>query len=169
MPRRGPTRSIQAEDHLAARIEFERQERGWSPAGLASRLTQVGCPMTQSSIWKIENGEPRRRITLDEAVAFAQVFDVELRDLLLPPEIAASKEALRLWAEHQRATRRFLVEREKLEEIEEQLVSLVDSAARDAVLESLSAQYGEDAGEYVETARVLRDARELHAQHQEGD
>lgn len=93
MPRRGPTRSIRAEDHLAARILYEREKRTWSPSGLAHRMTQAGCPMNQTSVWKIEHGQPRRRITFDEAVAFAKVFELSLADLLQSPAEVVGSEA----------------------------------------------------------------------------
>ena len=62
---------LASEDELARRISYERDRRSWSPGGLASLMTKAGCPMNQSAIWKIENGEPRRKITVDEALAFA--------------------------------------------------------------------------------------------------
>lgn len=103
MPPRNRTSTMQAEEALARRIALEREQRGWSPAGLASRLTRIGCPMTQSGIWKIENGEPRRRITFDEAVAFAEVFEISLADLSTDPQVererAAAVAARQVWDE----------------------------------------------------------------------
>lgn len=97
MPPQKRASTMQAEEALALRIAFERERRGWSPAGLASRLSKIGCPMTQSGIWKIENGEPRRRITFDEAVAFAKVFEVPLDELATSPEHVAAEEAASIW------------------------------------------------------------------------
>lgn len=93
MPPKGQPKTVLAEEALAARVTFEREGRGWSPGGLASRMTQAGCPMTQSAIWKIENGNPRRRITFDEAVTFARVFEMALEDLSMPPEFVAAERA----------------------------------------------------------------------------
>jgi transcriptional regulator with XRE-family HTH domain len=59
--------------------------------------------MTGSAIFKIEKSEPRRRIVVDELVAFAQVFGVPLDELLLPPEVAVSKELGRLVVEWDQA------------------------------------------------------------------
>lgn len=81
------------EDVLARRIAFERKSRNWSPGGLANLMTKAGAPMNQSAIWKIENGKPRRRITVDEAIAFAKVFDVPLDELLTPFGRPADKRA----------------------------------------------------------------------------
>jgi len=58
--------------------------------------TGDGCPINQTAIWKIENGEPPRRITYDEALAFAAVFDTSLDELSLDPEVYANKELQRL-------------------------------------------------------------------------
>jgi transcriptional regulator with XRE-family HTH domain len=54
-------------------------------------MTKAGAPMNQSAIWKIENGKPRRRITVDEAIAFAKVFEVPLDELLTPVGHPADK------------------------------------------------------------------------------
>jgi transcriptional regulator with XRE-family HTH domain len=82
MPPRGEPKKIGAEGFLARRVQYERERRGWTHTGLAKRMSEAGCPMNQSAIWKIENGEPRRRITVDEAVAFATVFEINVSDLL---------------------------------------------------------------------------------------
>lgn len=93
MPPRKPKGSVRAEDALAARILLERERLGKSPAELAEWMTKAGCPMTQSGIWKIENGNPRRRITFDEAVAFAKVFGMTLQELAQPPEVVHADRA----------------------------------------------------------------------------
>ena len=77
---------LASEDALARRITFEREQRVWSPDGLAKKMTKAGYPMNQSAIWKIENGEPRRKITVDELVGFAKVFETPVEDLLVAPE-----------------------------------------------------------------------------------
>lgn len=87
MPRPNPLRTLQSEENLARRIAYEREQRGWSYEGTAVRMTYAGCPLQGSAIYKIEKGSPRRRITLDESVAFARVFGLELPDLLIPVEL----------------------------------------------------------------------------------
>ena len=82
---------IGAEDVVARRMRLEREAREWSPADLARALTNAGCPINQSSIWKIENGKPRRRISLDEAVAISRVFNITMEDLLTPVSAAKYK------------------------------------------------------------------------------
>ena len=96
MSRPNKRRGVFAEAHLAQRIAAERDARGWTNDGLAKRMTEAGCPMVGSAIFKIEKADPPRRIVVDELVAFAKVFEVPLEHLLLPPEVAASQELTRL-------------------------------------------------------------------------
>jgi len=96
MPRPNVPREIYAEDHLAARLTIEREREGWTYAGLALRMTNAGCPIDKTAIYKIEKGEPRRRIVVDELVAFAKVFGLSLEELLVPPELAMKKQVTEL-------------------------------------------------------------------------
>jgi transcriptional regulator with XRE-family HTH domain len=99
MPRPNPLREILGERALARRIAYERERRGWSTEKLSRRMAEAGCPIHQSAIWKIEHADPPRRITYDEALGFARVFDTPLDDLAVLPEIAADKELRALVAE----------------------------------------------------------------------
>jgi transcriptional regulator with XRE-family HTH domain len=94
-----------SEDDMARRIKYEREQRAWSPAGLAAKMTKAGCPMNQSAIWKIENGTPRRKITVDEALCFADVFETPLSDLLMPLNLVADRTAIRLLEAYERTVR----------------------------------------------------------------
>jgi hypothetical protein len=67
--------------------------------GLAARLTNAGCPIQASAIYKIEKADPPRRITVDELVAFSQVFAIPIERLLLPPEVAESEQLMDLLVE----------------------------------------------------------------------
>lgn len=96
MPRQNKPREVLAEDHLARRIAAERDARGWTNDGLAKRMTDAGCAMTGSAIFKIEKSEPRRRIVVDELVAFGKVFGIPVDELLLPPEALLYQEVARL-------------------------------------------------------------------------
>jgi transcriptional regulator with XRE-family HTH domain len=108
-PRPNRPRSIHAEAHLVEWIVRERDARKMTNEGLAKRMTDLGCPMSGSAIFKIEKADPPRRIVVDELVAFARVFDVDVADLLLPPDVAADRNLsrdLRAWsAAADRATR----------------------------------------------------------------
>ncbi|MEU4287799.1 helix-turn-helix transcriptional regulator [Kribbella sp. NPDC026596] len=92
MPRPKPARQLESERNLAERIRYERERKGWSYAGLAARLTNAGCAIDQSALYKIEKSDPPRRITVDELVGFAAVFGIAIEDLLLPLEVALDRE-----------------------------------------------------------------------------
>ena len=95
---RRPPRPIGAEDVVAKRLRFERSKHGWTVEGLAQRMTDVGCPINPSSIWKIEKAE-RRRINLDEAYALARVLGISLDQLITPIGVVSEQEIARLLRE----------------------------------------------------------------------
>ena len=103
MPRPNRLRTIGQEEGLARRIRYEREQRAWSYAGLASRMTSAGCAIDQSALYKIENATPRRRISVDELVALSRAFGIGMSDLLVPPEIVADKQAKKLLDEYRKA------------------------------------------------------------------
>jgi len=87
VPRPNPLRTLASgEENLASRIARERQRRGWSYEGTAARMTQAGCPIQGSAIYKIEKGSPRRRVSVDELVAFAEIFEITLPGMLEPAD-----------------------------------------------------------------------------------
>lgn len=81
VPKPNAPRLPSAEDSLALRIAYERMRRGWSADELAKRMTEAGVPLNQSAVWRIEHGEPRRKISLDEAIGFARVFKLTVGNL----------------------------------------------------------------------------------------
>lgn len=126
MPRPNRPRSIASEQALARRIAYEREAREWSPQGLASRMTQAGCPIQASAIYKIEKNDPPRRITVDELVAFSEVFGIPVAELLLPPEAVVTEElGLRIlrWDEAEQAAYRAQEEAKEAWEAIEHYVS----------------------------------------------
>ncbi|MFI1382955.1 multiprotein-bridging factor 1 family protein [Embleya sp. NPDC020886] len=92
----GGPQSMWSEDNVAERVRLEREARKWSTATLAERMSDAGFPINQSAIWRIESAEPRRRINLDEAIGFAQVFGIDLDNLLGPPQLAMHERAVQL-------------------------------------------------------------------------
>ncbi|MET8720033.1 helix-turn-helix domain-containing protein [Streptomyces misionensis] len=76
---------LYSEGNIAARVALEREVRGWSTIELADRVSKAGVKMNQTAVWRIENGTPRRRINVDEALAFARVFELPLEELMSPP------------------------------------------------------------------------------------
>jgi transcriptional regulator with XRE-family HTH domain len=103
VPRHNPPRSLAGEDYLAERVTYERNARRWSYETLAQRMTEAGVPMNQSAIQKIEKGTPRRRITVDELLGFAKVFDTNVCDLLLNRSIGEDAHAAQLFQRWQEA------------------------------------------------------------------
>lgn len=96
MPRPNPPRPLGCEANVARRVADERGRRGWSYETLARHMTDAGCPIQSSAIYKIEKGDPPRRISVDELVAFALAFGIDVKELLLSPWEAAQREAREL-------------------------------------------------------------------------
>ena len=76
---------------------MEREARGWSYDGLASRVTEAGCPIQGSAIYKIEKADPPRQITVDEMLGFSAAFEIPVMDLLRPREVVVSAKLSRLF------------------------------------------------------------------------
>ncbi|MCX4725034.1 helix-turn-helix transcriptional regulator [Streptomyces sp. NBC_01306] len=85
---------LSGEENAAVRIKLERDKRGWSTTTLSERLNEAGFDMNPSAVWRIENR--KRRINLDEAIGFAEVFGVGLRNFAGPPQLAAKGRAMEL-------------------------------------------------------------------------
>jgi transcriptional regulator with XRE-family HTH domain len=148
MPRPNPGRELYAEEHLAQRIQAERERLGWSYEGLAKRMAAAGCPVDQSAIYKIERQKPRRRITVDELVGLSKVFEIDVADLLVAPEIAAVQEVRPLVGRFfQLRSQLAKVTRENHAEqatVLERLSSLTkDHPAAKAAVEDLASEIGE--------------------------
>ena len=78
--------NIQTEQYVAERVQELRLKQGWTYADLSQRMAAAGCPIERSSLQKIEKGTPRRKITVNELVAFAAVFGLDVTDLLVSPQ-----------------------------------------------------------------------------------
>ena len=136
MARLNKGRTIAAEANLADRIRMEREARSLTNEGLAKLMTDAGCSMHGSAIHKIENGEPRRRISVDELVAFASVFETSVEELLTPVELLRKERA-----------------KQVVEEVEAARTKMVDAAA--ALVDAYAAYfdlaaYDPDLREYAE-------------------
>lgn len=78
-------KKVAVEDGLAMRIEQLRTAEGWSYSELSRRMGEAGCPIERSSLQKIEKGSPRRKIGVNELVAFTTVFNKNFAEILLTP------------------------------------------------------------------------------------
>lgn len=87
MPKRSGPRPISSrgEANLARRVTYERECRALSYEALAKAMTTAGCSITKAAIYAIEHGDPPRRITVDELIALADVFEVDDINELLEP------------------------------------------------------------------------------------
>ncbi|MDH6432601.1 transcriptional regulator with XRE-family HTH domain [Streptomyces sp. SAI-144] len=84
--RRGPA-ATQVEatgQHVQANVARLRKARGWTTYQMAKLMKEVGRPIPQSGISRIESGT--RRVDVDDLTALAAVFGVAPAALLLPLE-----------------------------------------------------------------------------------
>jgi len=116
-----------SEDNVAERVRLEREARKWSTATLAERMSEAGFPINQSAIWRIESGDPRRRINLDEAIGFAQVFEIDLENLLGPPQLAMHERAVQLIDDYRVAMRSIRTANDKAAAARDALAAYTDA------------------------------------------
>jgi transcriptional regulator with XRE-family HTH domain len=108
MPRRNRQRSVFAEAHVAKRLKIEREARGWSYDRVAEEMETLGCPIRGSAIFKIENSNPPRVVSVDELVALSQVFEVPLDEFVMEPAIAVRREVADSLRKMEEASRRLM-------------------------------------------------------------
>jgi 8-oxo-dGTP pyrophosphatase MutT (NUDIX family)/transcriptional regulator with XRE-family HTH domain len=73
------------DEWVAARVKYEREQRGWSTSELARRVSKAGVTLRQQQVWQIESGKPPRKLSVGEAAAFAKIFGISLGQLMTPP------------------------------------------------------------------------------------
>ncbi|MFJ1997017.1 helix-turn-helix domain-containing protein [Streptomyces asiaticus] len=151
---------LSGEENVAVRIKLEREARGWSTNALSDRLNEAGFEMNPSGVWRIENR--KRRINLDEAIGFAEVFGLDLRNLVGPPKLAAKARAMELinavvdtFRETQRANADHTHARDALDayltehpEIREEAEVAVSHAIAEASAAHLMETYGPPQGDH---------------------
>lgn len=93
MPRLNVGRSVEVEANLRRRIAYERERRSQSYETLAELMTDAGCAISGSSLYKIEKGGPPRRVSVDELVTLAQIWGFTLDELLTPVELVEQHRA----------------------------------------------------------------------------
>lgn len=95
--------AIGVETELARRIAHERKRLGLSYQGLAIQMRRHGAPTDASALYRIEKGDPPRRITVNELVALARTFDLSVEELLRPVSAVLYAEIERLIINQQEA------------------------------------------------------------------
>lgn len=96
MPRPNRARSLESEENLQHRIAWEREQRGMTYEGLAKRMTDLGCATHASAIYKIEKGNPPRKVTVSELIALSKVFETTTDELLVPLDLRHAKLAAQI-------------------------------------------------------------------------
>lgn len=87
MPKAMTDRNPFGERFVAQRVAMERGRRGWTLEALATRMTAADCKMHPSTLHKIEKGDPPRKITVTELLAFSRVFEMPLAELVADPDV----------------------------------------------------------------------------------
>lgn len=92
----GSASSMAPEQVLAARIQREREQRGWTYRGLANRVKGYpGCEkFPHNAIQKIERGE--RAVMVNELAALAGIFGRSPENLLTAIELLRTRRADRI-------------------------------------------------------------------------
>lgn len=90
MPKRPAEGHMTGRDQFVAQMRTLQEARGWSDAGLASRVSQH-YPMSPSAVWKLKNATPARGLSLDEALAIAYAFEFDTLDQFLSTWTTASR------------------------------------------------------------------------------
>jgi len=93
MPRPNRPRSLGSERELARRIALLCEQHNMKYPELAERMTTAGCPIQPSALYKLSQ-DPPRRITVNELVAIANIFNLAVNDLLRPIAVVEKE-----WAE----------------------------------------------------------------------
>lgn len=71
---------------VGSRVHFFRRKKGITQLEICLKLQEIGLPLSQSALSKIESGERRVRDT--ELFLLARVLDVSLEELLCDAHLA---------------------------------------------------------------------------------
>lgn len=132
MSKQNPPRTMGVEDLIAERMAELRKSRVpvMSYETLATRMGAVGCPIHPSALHRIETGSPRRKVTVDELVALAKVFEVSVDSLIAPAATGAVARVEAALVEYREAMVSLLNARDRLK-ASEQEVTLAERALDD--------------------------------------
>jgi transcriptional regulator with XRE-family HTH domain len=114
---------------VVQRVTAERERRGMSREAMAQALTDAGCPLAAGAVVRLESG--RRRVTLNETIAYSVVLDLPLVELVnLSPGLDSHirelrAEARRLQAEAERLDAQRQATLAQLDDVREKVVQAV--------------------------------------------
>lgn len=145
MPQRNPNRTLDLETQVARRIAAARDARDWSYAELAKRMERVGCAIQPSALFRIEKGDPPRKISVNELGALALVFDIPPQDLLDATDSAA----------HLDVQRAVTGVTDAMRELNAALADLEETIDGDHVRKAELKRYLADFSDWPELRRVL--------------
>ncbi len=160
---------------LARRIRWEQQRRGWTNADLALALRDRGCAVDVTALSKVKSG--KRAVSLEEAVALADLFETTVDGLLKDVEWALSAELNAVLDELDQRRREVLAVTAQTVKTVRRAVALafegdqykprlIDASARqenamlhliDILLEAEARIRGEDPSTYPDSAELLFD------------
>ncbi len=66
---------------IATRVKLEREARHWSLETLSKKMEAAGFPVAISSLHRLEGSGRPARVTVDQALAFCEVFDLDFKEL----------------------------------------------------------------------------------------
>lgn len=145
---------------LSKRLVDARAEQGLRQSDVAQRATELGHPLDRGTVAKIERGE--RRVTVDDAAAFAEVLGVPLGYLLGAEEETTEEEGVEL---HFEVTVKLLPSKEEKSPIEEifenpRFAKFANLPEFQRVREEHSASIQASREKAEERARKAKEARE---------
>ena len=140
MPRTNAGSRRVDENVLARRIGWELAQREWTYQELATRMAAATCPMDQSAIHKII--KKGRRITVNELVAFSEVLDLSIAELLVPLEDALSRRQNELLTELHESRKSYVSAARSVEETIREIALLMNQTGffTPRLLNALAAQ-----------------------------
>lgn len=94
------------QENLARRLAQLRAREGWTAGDVQRALAAVGCEVPRNAASRIEQGT--RQVTVDELVAFSQIYGKSVEDLLTPVELVGHETAKRIASRIERHMAAFL-------------------------------------------------------------
>jgi transcriptional regulator with XRE-family HTH domain len=112
---------------VGLRVARLRGERGLTYRELEEATASAGNRVSASTLWRIENGDPPPKVSVDDLVTLCRVFDVTPDDMLTSADEIDRREAKRLSDEMVRAFEECLRAAQRIFEIGAELSTLVTS------------------------------------------
>lgn len=79
-----------SETNVVRHIVIEMSARGWKQSDLCRRMARARRPIHPSELSRLLNGQEHRRLSIDQLIGLAEVFEYPINYLLLPPRGGAA-------------------------------------------------------------------------------